>query len=72
MSWAAEEFKTIDLGDRRLDKRMVLLAERLAANPMARIPQACGGWTETQAAYRFFAQDEVDWQAILAPHWQSA
>jgi hypothetical protein len=30
MSWAAEKFKGIDLGDKRLDKRAVLLAERLA------------------------------------------
>lgn len=37
---------------------------------MASIPQACGGWAETQAAYRFLAQDEIDWQGILAPHWQ--
>jgi hypothetical protein len=72
MSWAAEEFKDIDLGDRRLDKRTVLLAERLAANPLASIPQACGGWAETQAAYRFLAQDDIEWEAILAPHWQSA
>ena len=72
MSWAAEEFKNIDLGDRRLDKRTVLLAERMAANPMASIPQACGGWAETQAAYRFLAQDDVEWEAILAPHWQSS
>lgn len=68
MGWAAEEFKHIDLGDRRLDKRAALLAEQLAANPMASIPQACGGWAETQAAYRFLAQDEIDWQGILAPH----
>ena len=31
-------FKDIDLGDRRLDKRTVLLAERMAANPLASIP----------------------------------
>lgn len=72
MSWAAEEFKEIDLGDQRLNKRTVLLAERMAANPLASIPQACGGWAETQAAYRFLAQDDIDWEAILAPHWQSA
>lgn len=72
MSWAEEEFKDIDLGDRRLNKRTALLAERMAANPMASIPQACGGWAETQAAYRFLAQDEVEWEAILAPHWRSA
>lgn len=72
MGWAAEEFKNIDLGDRRLDKRTALLAECMAANPMASIPQACGGWAETQAAYRFLAQDEVEWESILAPHWQNA
>lgn len=72
MSWAAEEFKDIDLGDQRLNKRTVLLAERMAASPLASIPQACGGWAETQAAYRFLAQDDIDWEAILAPHWQSA
>jgi hypothetical protein len=72
MSWVAEEFKDIDLGDRRLDKRTVLLAERMAAKPLASIPQACGGWAETQAAYRFLAQDDLEWEAILAPHWQSS
>lgn len=59
MSWAAEEFKDIDLGDHRLDKRVERLAERPAANPMASISQACGGWAETQAAYRFLAQVNI-------------
>lgn len=68
MSWAKEEFKGIDLGDKRLDKRAVLLAERLAAKPMASIPGACGGWAETQAAYRFLGQEEMEWSDILAPH----
>jgi hypothetical protein len=47
----------------------VLLAERLAEKPTASIPGACGGWAETQAAYRFLAQDEMDWRDTLAPHW---
>jgi len=34
MGWAAKEFEGIDLGDERLDKRAVLLAERLAGKPM--------------------------------------
>jgi hypothetical protein len=72
MSWAEEEFKGIDLGDKRLDKRVVLLAERLAEKPTASIPGACGGWAETQAAYRFLAQEEMDWRDILAPHWACA
>jgi len=69
MSWAAEEFKHIDLGDKRLNQRAIRLAERLAEKPTASIPGACGGWAETQAAYRFLAQDEMDWRDILAPHW---
>ncbi len=48
------EFKGIDLGDKRLNQRAVLLAEQLSGNPTASIPQACGGWAETAAAYRFF------------------
>lgn len=69
MSWAQTEFKTINLGDKRLDRRLMLLAERLADRPTDSIPGACKGWAETQAAYRFLAQEEVSWEAILEPHW---
>lgn len=72
MSWAAAEFDTIALGDKRLDKRAVLLAEQLAAKPGSSIPQACGGWAETQAAYRFFDNDEVAWGDIMAAHWRAS
>ena len=71
-SWAEAEFKDIDLGDQRLNKRAVLLAERLAEKPTASIPNACGGWAETAAAYRFLAQEELDWRDIMAPHWQNS
>ena len=57
------------LGDERLNKRAKVLMERLSAKPTASIPMACRGWGETVAAYRFLGNDEVDWQAILAPHW---
>jgi hypothetical protein len=72
MSWAAEEFVDLDLGDQRLNRRLHKLAETFARQPMSSIPAACGGWAETQAAYRFFAQDNIGWRDILAPHWQSS
>lgn len=72
MSWAAEEFKTLDLGDARLNKRAVLLAERLAAKPTASIPNACSNWTETIAAYRFLGNDALSWQDVMQPHWQAS
>lgn len=70
MSWAEEEFREIDLGDERLDKRAIVLMDKLSARPTASIPSACGGWAETQAAYRFLSNDEVTWEGILAPHWE--
>lgn len=44
--------------------------ERLAADPTASIPDACHGWGETMAAYRFLGNETVDWRGILAPHWE--
>jgi hypothetical protein len=69
MSWAAEEFREIDLGDKRLNQRAVKLAEQFSEKPTASIPGACGGWAETAAAYRFLGQEEMDWSDILEPHW---
>ncbi|WP_232442088.1 IS4 family transposase, partial [Burkholderia ubonensis] len=62
----------MDLGDKRLNRRAILLAEQLSGNPTASIPLACGGWAETAAAYRFFAQDKLEWTDVMEPHWQSA
>nr|MBP7492710.1 transposase [Rhodoferax sp.] len=47
MSWARDEFKTLELGDQRLNARAVLLAERLSSKPTESIPNACMGWAET-------------------------
>ncbi|MBL8254904.1 MAG: transposase [Candidatus Competibacter sp.] len=55
---------------RGLNGRLVRVAERLGAQPGASIPVACGGWAETQAAYRLLVHEAVDWEAVLAPHWE--
>ena len=68
MSWAAEEFQELDLGDKRRQARAVLLAERLADKPTASLPGACSGWAETQGAYRFLRQETFDWLDMLEPH----
>ncbi|MCY0879657.1 MAG: transposase DNA-binding-containing protein [Firmicutes bacterium] len=36
--------------------------------PAASIPQACGTWAQTQAAYRFVDHPRATPAAILAPH----
>ncbi len=70
MSWAEEEFRGIDLGDKRRDRRVIQLIERLAERPTASIPGACNGWAETQAAYRFLSGEAYEWMDILEPHRQ--
>ena len=72
MSWAAEEFETLDLGDARLNRRAVLLAERLAQKPGASIPNACQNWSETVAAYRFLSHEDVSWDDVMQAHWQAS
>jgi hypothetical protein len=69
VSWAAAELGGANLGDARLNRRLVRVAERLGAQPGASIPVACGGWAETQAAYRLLAHEAVTWEQVLAPHW---
>ena len=65
VSWAAAELGGANLGDARLNRRLVRVAERLGAQPGASIPVACGGWAETQGAYRLLAHEDVDWEAVL-------
>lgn len=36
--------------------------------PLESIPVSCRGWAETKAAYRFFDNDKVTGDKILAPH----
>ena len=72
MDWAEEEFETLDLGDPRLNRRAVLLAERLSQKPGASIPGACASWSETVAAYRFLGNAEVSWDSVMAAHWDAS
>jgi hypothetical protein len=72
MDWAAKEFETMDLGDKRRDKRAIKMMEDFSALPTGSIPQACGDWADTQAAYRFFENDAFEWADILQPHIHSS
>jgi hypothetical protein len=70
-AWVCEELQAINLGDKRLNKRMGKVLDRLASRPTVSIPAACCGWTETEAAYRFFDNEAVTDSSVLAPHRQA-
>jgi hypothetical protein len=71
-SWADEEFGDADLGDLRRTERLKHLATVLMAQPSASIPAATQEPSTMKAAYRFFANDHVQPQAMLASHVQSS
>jgi hypothetical protein len=68
MSAPIEELGDIALGDARLNRRARRLLQRLGDKPTVSIPAACGGWSETRAAYRLFDHPQVTAEAVLAPH----
>lgn len=66
--WAEEELAEVDLGDERLNKRLIHLCGRFSDAPESPVNQACVDWPETKAAYRFFQNESVDSDTILAAH----
>jgi hypothetical protein len=66
--WAIEEADTANLGDARLNDRLVELLSMLGSRPNLSIPAACGGRAEMAAAYRFFDNDKVTADKVLQPH----
>jgi hypothetical protein len=68
--WVIDEMKSVDLGDKRLNKRLQHVLAQLSERPTASIPAACGGYAEMTAAYRFFDNDKVGFDGVLRPHLQ--
>lgn len=68
MSWVEEEFKTIDIGDKRLNNRMIHITECLGLAPGRTIPQTFKSWGDIKACYDFVKNDLVTEEKLLAPH----
>ncbi len=68
MSWAALELQSMDLGDVRLNRRAVKIADTLGLSPGRTIPQAFQSWASTKACYNFFDNNLVSEKKIITPH----
>lgn len=68
--WSQQEFKTLDLGDKRLTQRLIGVAAELSSSPQSAIHAACGDWAAAKAAYRLFDNERVTSENILSPHFQ--
>lgn len=67
-NWAAIEFKNANIGDKRLNERLVMIASAFANAPTGSIPQACGSWNTTKATYRFLDNKKVEDKKIMQTH----
>ena len=66
--WAEQQFGSCDLGDQRRTKRLVKLAEKIAAKPDASTPGQTQRWADCKAAYRLMDCEDVTFASIIAPH----
>jgi hypothetical protein len=70
-AWIEEELESASFGDRRVASRFRVVMDALSKRPSTSIPTACGSWTATNGAYRFFGNRRVDAENVLAPHRES-
>ena len=61
--------QSLNLGDKRRNRRAVTLLAALSRQPDASIPVACGSPAQRKAAYRHLNLD-LDHQAWFEPHWE--
>ncbi|BBE09381.1 Transposase for transposon Tn5 [Mycoavidus cysteinexigens] len=66
-SWANTEFSEAHLGDARLTKRLILLAEQLSKMPHGSFPHTLTK-AQLKSAYRFFDNKQVDTDGVLGSH----
>lgn len=69
--WAIEEFEKASFEDKRLNKRLFMIARDFYGKPQANISQASESRAKTKAAYRFFDNKAVTMDKILSAHYES-
>ena len=62
------EFESADLGDPRRKRRLKLIGSAIMTQPDVGFPQMVDGDSELEAFYRFFSNDHVDPDQVLASH----
>lgn len=70
--WAKEEFSGVDIGDKRLDERLIQTVEEIYKNPSASYSACVGGdWKKVKGFYRLIDKPDdsaVSVENILKPH----
>lgn len=62
------EFAGAELGDKRRERRLTNVAQRIAAGPDRSVPKSTETDAELEGCYRFLNNEHVKPEAVLAPH----
>ena len=65
---APTDFLRTELGDARLNKRLVAISAALQERPSESFPKAFADDAATEGFYRFMANGKVEWQDVLGAH----
>jgi hypothetical protein len=66
--WIKDELKAVEFGDKRLNARLGNVLDGFCSAPDKSIPAAFESWGDSKAAYRFFSNEKVNEEKILATH----
>ncbi|HEY5275440.1 MAG TPA: IS4 family transposase [Coriobacteriia bacterium] len=64
----SEEFQGAELGDSRRTRRLSQMVQMAERAPGLSFPKMARSEAELEAVYRFFGNDEVEWQGVFSPH----
>ncbi|EMN51979.1 IS4 family transposase [Leptospira interrogans] len=71
LDWVEEEYVSLNLGDKRLDKRLKKIVSMMTKRGGMSLPDIFGNWSGTKGAYRFFSNPKVCYDKIISPHSQA-
>ena len=70
--WISDNFGGCELGDNRRTSRLVTIASNMLSAPEQSLPAQNQQWSDTKAAYRFFANKSVTFDRVAQAHWQQS
>src|SRR5690554_5780753 len=70
--WVETETSGCDLGDVRLNRRLGIMLSAIGERPDKSLPTAFQDWSNTKAAYRFLANENVSEDKILEGHFAAS
>jgi hypothetical protein len=66
--WAAQQYVSVELGDKRRNRQAVKMAAMMVANPAGSLPEQMGSRSSLDGAYRLLNNERVSMAQLLAPH----